>query len=192
MNDDYLYKPDDDFSIDRFHLELEQERNSHMIRKYGKLLAKACGLTREAKRRLNVIQAQQAELIRTNYKSYLISKVPSDKVAFALAEGEPEYINQFKIYSLCLEREDDYRSAVDSCKQRGMMLKLLNENWHGKYYTQMPGEKSIFSFEGRHIILAETKDKLRGIKYKLKSKNKDADEDPFMEEFNKQFGDINW
>lgn len=49
---DKFYKPDDDFSIDRFHLDLEEERNSHMMRKYGKQLATVSIMVREAKKKI--------------------------------------------------------------------------------------------------------------------------------------------
>lgn len=133
-----LFKDDDDFSVDRFQLELEAERNAGLMRKYGKLLAHATAQTKEERRKLNFLESELGELIRLNKKHYGItgSGRPSDKVIFGLVQGEPDYIKQFNRYLMAVRREEDYKSAIDTCKQRGMMIRVLTEQWLNNYYSK--------------------------------------------------------
>ena len=126
----------DDFSLDRFKLEIEAERNAELMRKYGKKLGVASASTKDAKRELDYLETELAEVIRSNYKSYGMDKPPTDKVAFGLAKGEDKYKKQFKIYLMALRYEEDLKNAVDTCRQRGMMLRLLTELWLNQYYGE--------------------------------------------------------
>jgi len=126
----------DDFSIDRFNLELEADRNPGLMRKYGKKLAIAAAETKDAKRELEYVESEQAEIIRQNAEIYGITGKPTDKLVFGLVKGEKEYINAFKRYKVALRREEDLRSAVDTCRQRGMMIRILAELWLNNYYSE--------------------------------------------------------
>ena len=126
----------DDFSIDRFNLETEAERNAELMRKYGKQLGVASASTKDAKRELDYLETELAEIIRSNYKSYGLSKSPTDKIVYGLAKGEERYKDQFKIYLMKLRYEEDLKNAVDVCRQRGMMLRLLTELWLNQYYGE--------------------------------------------------------
>lgn len=125
----------DDFSVDRFHLEIEAERNGVMMRHYTKQLAIASGNTKDLKRKLDAAQANQAELIRINHAAYGLKKNPTDKVVFALALDEPEYKVQWKLYLKAFKHEKDLESAVLTCKQRGMMIGILAKLWLNNYYS---------------------------------------------------------
>jgi hypothetical protein len=130
-----LLKDDDDFSIDRFQLELEAERNSQLIRKYGKKLAFAVAQVKDERRKLDFIETECAEVIRSNKRAYGIDKA-TDKVVFGLVKGEKEYIDQFNRYLMALRKEKDYESAVQTCQQRGMMIRVLTEQWLNNYYSK--------------------------------------------------------
>ena len=123
-----------DFTIDRFQLELEAERNGYMMRHYTKRLAIASGNTKDEKRKLEYIHAEQAELIRADHKEYGIIK-PTDTVVFNLAKGEPEYIKQWDIYLAAYKLEKLLESGVKSCDQRGMMIGILAKLWAKNYYS---------------------------------------------------------
>jgi hypothetical protein len=129
---------DDDFSIDRFQLEMEAERNAKLMRKYGKLLTLASAKTKEEKRKLNFIESEVAEKIRRNPKDYHLTskRVPSDKTVFGIAQDQSEYVVQFKIYTHAVRKEEDYKNAIDTVKQRGMMLKILTDLWLNNYYSK--------------------------------------------------------
>lgn len=142
-----LLHDEDDFGINRFALEDEAERNASLMRKYGKLLANAVAIVKDEKRKLEFIETEQAEIIRSNTSSYGLKNKPSDRVVFGLVKNEPEYIAQFNRYLQAVRKEEDYKSAVDVCKQRGMMIRVLTEQWLNNYYSkpvvydhQMPGK----------------------------------------------------
>lgn len=131
-----LLRDDDDFSIDRFQLEIEAERNASLMRKYGKLLAFAAAKAKDEKRLLNFIETECAEIIRSNPKSYGLEGRASDKIVFGLAQNEPAYVEQFNKWLFAFKKEEDYRSAVDTCRQRGMMIRVLTEQWLNNYYSK--------------------------------------------------------
>ena len=131
-----LFKDTDDFSIDRFNLELEAERNSELMRKYGKKLAFATGTTKDERRKLNFVETECAEIIRSNAESYGLNGRPSDKIVYGLAKNEINYKKQLKKYISAIRREEDYKSAVDTCRQRGMMIRVLTEQWLNNYYSK--------------------------------------------------------
>jgi hypothetical protein len=148
---------DDDFSIDRFQLEMEAERNAKLMRKYGKLLSLASAKTKEEKRKLSFIESETAERIRKKPSEYdLTSKrVPSDKTVFGIAQNQPEYIIQFKAYVHAVRKEEDYKNAIDTIKQRGMMLKILTDLWLNNYYSKPVLGKSKI----KRRILSKKQDK---------------------------------
>ena len=127
---------DDDFSIDRFNLELEAERNADLMRKYGKLLAFAIAAAKDEKRKLNFIETECAEIIRSSPGAYGLKSKPTDKVCFGLAQNEKEYTTQFKKWLIAFRKEEDYKSAVDTVRQRGMMIRVLTEQWLNNYYSK--------------------------------------------------------
>jgi hypothetical protein len=124
----------DDFSIDRFNLEIEAERNSELMRKYTKLLAFASAQCKDEKRLLEFIESEQAEIIRTNKESYGIEK-DTDKVIYGLVKDNKEYKEQYQKYVTAYRKEMDYKGAVDTIRQRGMMIKILAELWLNNYYS---------------------------------------------------------
>lgn len=130
-----LLEDEDDFSIDRFQLELEAERNSELIRKYGKKLAFATAQVKDEKRKLEFIEAELAEMIRANSHDYGLEKT-TDKIVFGFVKGEPDYIAQFNKYLITVRKEEDYKSAVQTCQQRGMMIRVLTEQWLNNYYSK--------------------------------------------------------
>jgi hypothetical protein len=130
-----LFNEDDDFSVDRFQLEIEAERNSKLMRKYGKLLAVQSAIVKDEKRRLNYVETETAEIIRSNASAYGL-KGTSDKVVYGLVQNEPEYIKQFNRWLNATRREEDYKNAVDTCRQRGMMIRVLTEQWLNNYYSK--------------------------------------------------------
>lgn len=130
---------DDDFSIDRFQLEIEAERNSKLMRKYGKLLGIASAKVKEERRKLNFVETETAEYIRRNPRKFGINdskKSISDKVAYGIAQNQDNYITQFQIYLQSVRREEDYKNAIDTIRQRGMMIRVLTDQWINNYYSK--------------------------------------------------------
>lgn len=131
-----LLNDDDDFSICRFNLELEAERNSSLMRKYGKKLTIVSGQVKDAKRKLDFIETEQAENIRNNPKNYGLKDKVTDKVAYGLAKNEPEYVEHFNKFIRLSRLEEDYKNAVKTCEQRGMMIGILAKLWLNNYYSK--------------------------------------------------------
>jgi hypothetical protein len=139
---------EDDFSIDRFKLEIEAERNSELMRKYGSKLVVISAEEKDARRILNIIEAECAETIRSNPEDYGITppeknKKITDKVVFAIAQKQPEYIEQFNLWVNLRRKEEDYKNAIDTCKQRGMMIRILTELWLNNYYSKPVIKKDV-------------------------------------------------
>jgi hypothetical protein len=129
-----LLRDNDDFSIDRFNLELEAERNPELMRRYTKLLAIASAQCKDEKRILDFIEAEQAEIIRSNKEAYGLEK-DTDKVVFGLVNENKEYKAQHQKYLAAFRKEQDYKGVVDTIRQRGMMIKILAELWLNNYYS---------------------------------------------------------
>ena len=131
-----IFDKDDDFSIDRFNLELEAERNAALMRKYGKLLSIASANAKDEKRILSFTETECAEIIRSNPGTYGLKNKPTDKVCFGLAQNEPAYKIQFKKWLNVFRKEEDYKSAVDTLRQRSMLIGILAKLWHNNYYAK--------------------------------------------------------
>lgn len=131
-----LFDTDDDFSVDRFQLELEAERNAELMRKYGKLLVSATARAKDEKRKLVYAETECAEIIRSNPNAYGLEGRASDKIVFGLAQNEPAYVKQFNRWLMAFRKEEDYKNAIDTCRQRGMMIRVLTEQWLNNYYSK--------------------------------------------------------
>jgi hypothetical protein len=153
-----LLKDDDDFGIDRFQLEIEAERNSKLMRKYGKLLANAAAKAKDEKRKLNYVETECAEIIRADPKAYGLTGRVTDKVAYGLAQQEPEYVEQFTKWLNAYRKEEDYRNAVDTIRQRGMMIRVLTEQWLNNYYSKPVVYKGRKTLKAKMIETEETLD----------------------------------
>ena len=129
------WKADDDFSIDRYNLELEIERNSRLLRYYGKKLSVLAGKQRDEKRKLEYLEGEIAEIIRSSPNKYNLKK-DTDQIIFKLVKGEPEYIKQFEIWQRTKRLEDDYISAVNVLTQRKELLGMLVKLWLNDYYDR--------------------------------------------------------
>lgn len=127
---------EDDFSLNRFELEIEAERNAELMRKYGKLYAIQSANVKDLKRILDYTEVECAEVIRSNASAYGLKDKPSDKVVFALAQNEEAYKQAFKKWLNAFRKEQDYKNAVSTCIQRGSQIKILAELWLNNYYSK--------------------------------------------------------
>jgi hypothetical protein len=125
---------EDDFTINRFKLEEEAERQPGLMRHYTKKLSIWSSKVKDLKRKLEYTQAACAEIIRNNPKDYGIKK-DSDKVVYALALEEPDYIDAHNEYIHALQQEGYYESAAQTMKQKGSMIKELVSLWLNDYYA---------------------------------------------------------
>lgn len=125
---------EDDFTINRFKLEEESEKQPMLMRHYTKKLAIWSAKVKDLKRNLEYTQAACAEIIRNNPKTYNIKK-DSDKVVYALALEEDEYKEIHKEYIAAVQQEGYYESAVQSLKQKGSMIKELVGLWLNDYFA---------------------------------------------------------
>jgi hypothetical protein len=147
---------DTDFQIDRFQLELEGEKNSHLIQYYGKMSAKWGAIQKEEKRKLEVTQAECAEIIRQNPKAYGISK-DTDAVVMKLAMNEPDYVKQHAIWLEAFEQDKYYEFAVTALIQKGSMIKQLVMLWLNNYYSSPLLTKKEVREPGKSSLLNKLK-----------------------------------
>lgn len=125
---------DSDFTIDRYKLEEEANKQPELYRHYGKKLAIWSSKVKDLKRKLEYTQAACAEIIRNNPKEYGIKK-DSDKVVYALALEEDDYLEVHAEYIAAVQQELYYDYAVKALSQKGSMIKELVSLWLNNYYS---------------------------------------------------------
>jgi hypothetical protein len=125
---------DDDFTIDRYRLEEEANKQPQLFRHYGKKLAIWSAKVKELKRKLDYTQAACAEIIRNNPKEYGIKK-DSDKICLALALEEEDYKAAHDEYISAVQQELYYEHSIKALLQKGSMIKELVSLWLNNYYS---------------------------------------------------------
>jgi hypothetical protein len=127
-----MYDPE--FSLDRYNLEIESERQADLMRKYTKRQAKMKSLLKKAQKNLDILEGELAEEYRRNKKEYGIHK-DTDQVIFRLIKGDPKYEVQFNEVIKYQYLYDDAKSAVDSIVEKGWMIKEMVKLWLNNYYS---------------------------------------------------------
>jgi len=125
---------DPEFSVDRYNLELEAERQSELMRKWTKRQARYKNLLKKAQKTLDILEGELSEEYRRNKKDYGIQK-DTDQVIFRLIKGDPKYEKQFDEVMKYQVFYDDAKSAVDSIVEKGWMIKELVKLWLNNYYS---------------------------------------------------------
>jgi hypothetical protein len=125
---------EEDFTINRFKLEEETEKQPALMRHYTKKLAIWSAKVKDLKRKLEYTQGVCAEIIRNSPKEYGLTK-DSDKVVYSMALGEEDYVIVHDEYIKAVQQEGYYESAVQSMKQKGSMLKELVGLWLNDYFA---------------------------------------------------------
>ena len=126
---------DNEFSLDRFNLEIEAERQSELIRKYGKLASRYKGHAADAKRRLEILEGELTEEYRRNKKLYGIQK-DTDAILLRLVKGDPKYEEQFENWIIADRKYEDAKNAVQALVNKGFMIKIEAELWLNNYYSE--------------------------------------------------------
>lgn len=125
---------DPEFSVDRYNLELEAERQSELLRKYTKRQGRMKSLLKRAEKDLESLEGELAEEYRRNKSIYGIHK-DTDQVIFRLIKGDPKYEKQFNEVIKYQRLYDDAKSAVDSIVEKGWMIKEMVKLWLNNYYS---------------------------------------------------------
>ncbi len=125
---------DPEFSVDRYNLELEAERQSDLMRKWTKRQARYKNLLKKAQKALDILEGELSEEYRLNKKAYGIQK-DTDQVIFRLIKGDPKYEKQFNELMKYQVLYDDAKSAVESIVEKGWMIKELVKLWLNNYYS---------------------------------------------------------
>jgi hypothetical protein len=126
---------DSEFSLDRFNLEVEADRQAQLIRKYGKLASRYKGLALDEKRKLEVLEGELTEEYRHNKKDYGIIK-DTDAILLRLIKGDPKYEEQFYKWIEADRKYEDAKNAVQSLVNKGFMIKIEAELWLNNYYSE--------------------------------------------------------
>lgn len=126
---------DDEFSLDRFQLEIEAARQAELIRKYGKLASRYKGVAADEKRRLEILEGELTEEYRRNKKLYGIIK-DTDAILLRLVKGDPKYEDQFELWRIADRKFEDAKNAVLSLVNKGFMIKVEAELWLNNYYSE--------------------------------------------------------
>jgi len=127
---------DPEFSLDRYNLEVEAERQSALMRKYTKRQGKFKSLLKRAQKDLDLLEGELAEEYRRNKKEYGIQK-DTDQVIFRLIKGDPKYEKQFDQMIKYQYLYDDAVSAVSSIEEKGWMIKEMVKLWLNNYYSRI-------------------------------------------------------
>ena len=141
---------DDEFSLNRFNLEVEAARQAELIRKYGKLASRYKGEAADEKRKLEFIEGELSEEYRTNKKDYGIIK-DTDTVIFKLVKGDDAYDEQFQIWKEADRKYEDAKNAVSALTNKGFMIKVEAELWLNNYYS----EPTVYHKKPKRIQLDE-------------------------------------
>lgn len=125
---------DPEFSLDRYNLEIESERQAELMRKYTKRQAKMKSMLKKAQKNLDILEGELAEEYRRNKQEYGIQK-DTDQVIFRLIKGDPKYEKAFDEVVKYQYLYDDAKSAVDSIAEKGWMIKEMVKLWLNNYYS---------------------------------------------------------
>lgn len=142
---------DSEFTLDRFNLEIEAERNPKLIYKYAKLVSRRKGIALDEKRKLDILEGELTEEYRYNKKLYGIQK-DTDAILLRLVKGDPKYEEQFKIWIEADRSFEDAKAAVTSLVNKGFMIKIEAELWLNNYYSNI----SVYRKKPKRIQLEET------------------------------------
>jgi len=126
---------DDEFSLDRFKLEEEAERNPKLMRKYGKLLSLSKGKIKDLKIKVDILEAELIIEYRQNRDKYGTKGV-SDTVIAKLVKKDERYTELHDEYVEWIRRSEDAENAVKSIEQKGWMIKIEAELWLNNYYSR--------------------------------------------------------
>jgi len=143
---------DPEFSVDRYNLEIEAERQSALMRKWTKRQGRHKSLLKSAQKNLDILEGELAEEYRRNKKTYGIQK-DTDQVIFRLIKGDPKYETQYKEVIKYQRLYDDAKSAVDSIVEKGWMIKELVKLWLNNYYSNPIVKEN--EIKPKRIILKE-------------------------------------
>lgn len=137
---EFNYDPEkddiDEFSINRFSLDIEAENNPRKLRKYSKLYAQAQSKRRTAKRYFLMVQAEVAEEIRKKPEEWGITK-GNDSVVFPIALRDEKVKKAYDEYIQWLTFENDLKGATEALKDRGNEIKILTHLWLNNYYSKI-------------------------------------------------------
>jgi hypothetical protein len=125
---------DPEFSLDRYNLELESERQAELMRKYSKRQARMKSMLKKAQKNLDILEGELAEEYRRNKINYGIQK-DTDQVIFRLIKGDPKYEEAFDKVVKYQYLYDDAKSAVESIAEKGWMIKEMVKLWLNNYYS---------------------------------------------------------
>jgi len=144
---------DNEFSLDRFNLEVEAARQAELIRKYGKLASRYKGEAADEKRKLEALEGELSEDYRLNKKVYGIIK-DTDAVIFKLVKSDDAYDEQFQIWKKADRKYEDAKNAVSALTNKGFMIKVEAELWLNNYYS----EPTVYHKKPKRIQLDEAED----------------------------------
>jgi hypothetical protein len=126
---------DSEFSLDRFRLEEEAERNSSLMRKYGKLLSLTKAKVRDYKRRMDILEAELILEYRQNRDKYNVKGV-SDSVIAKIVKKDNRYSEMYNDWMEWTRKSEDADNAVKSIEQKGWMIKIEAELWLNNYFSR--------------------------------------------------------
>jgi hypothetical protein len=144
---------DSEFTLDRFNLEIEAERNPELIRKYAKLVSKRKGLALDEKRKLEILEGELMEEYRRNKKLYGIIK-DTDTVLMRLVKGDPKYEEQFYKWIEADRQFEDAKAAVQSLVNKGYMISIEAELWLNNYYSHSQTE--VYHKKPKSLLLEQS------------------------------------
>lgn len=146
---------DSEFTLDRFNLEVEAERNPELIHKYAKLVSRRKGEALDEKRKLEILEGELTEEYRRNKKTYGIQK-DTDSILLRLVKGDPEYEKQFYKWIEADRKYEDAKAAVQALVNKGYMISIEAELWLNNYYSH--SQTDVYKKKSKRLKLKEAED----------------------------------
>jgi hypothetical protein len=146
---------DSEFSLDRFNLEVEAERNPELIHKYAKLVSRRKGEALDEKRKLEILEGELTEEYRRNKAAYGLQK-DTDAILLRLIKGDPKYEVQFHKWLDADRRYEDAKAAVQALVNKGYMISIEAELWLNNYYSH--SQTDVYTKKSKRLKLKEAED----------------------------------
>lgn len=124
----------EDMQVDRFNLEIELERHTHMYLKYMELEVEAQDIRDRLERRVDLIKAEMDAKVRSNPKKYGIEKVSEGAIKSVVIKSQ-QYQEKEEEYLLAVKRARTLAGVMKGMEHRKRALTELTSLFNSGYYS---------------------------------------------------------
>lgn len=124
----------EDMKVDRFNLEIELERHTHIYLKYMDLEVEAQDIRDKLERRVDLIKAEMDAKVRSNPKRYGIEKISEGAIKSVVIKSQ-QYQEAEEEYLRAVKRARTLSGIMKGMEHRKASLKELTSLFTNGYYT---------------------------------------------------------